>query len=81
MKLNVKLFARAKDIAGSATVEVELDDSATVAALRERLVTQFPGLKPMAASLLIAVGNDYADDSMVLSESADVACFPPVSGG
>lgn len=81
MKLNVKLFARAKDVAGSEVVEVELEGSPTVASLREALIKQFPGLEPMASSLLIAVGNDYADDTVMLNESADVACFPPVSGG
>ncbi len=81
MNLSVKLFARAKDVAGSDVVQVELPDGSTVATLRESLVSQYPGLEPMAASLLIAVGNDYADDSVVLDGSTEVACFPPVSGG
>ncbi|MDA1013648.1 MAG: MoaD/ThiS family protein [Planctomycetota bacterium] len=81
MKLNVKLFARAKDVAGADTVEVELPDQSTVGELRQALTEQFPGLGPIAGSLLIAVGNDYADDFTPLVETLDVACFPPVSGG
>ena len=81
MKLQVKLFARAKDAAGADSVDVELPEQSTVAALREALTEQFPGLGTMASSLLIAVGNNYADDSAPLDEASDVACFPPVSGG
>jgi molybdopterin converting factor small subunit len=81
MKLHVKLFARARDLAGSGVVELELPDYATVSILRQSLISVYPELTPIASSLLIAVGTDYADNATLLSPSSDVACFPPVSGG
>lgn len=81
MKLDVKLFARARDVAGSDRVELELPERARVSDLRIALVERFPELKPLAANLLVAVGTDYADESVGLCEGDDVACFPPVSGG
>ena len=81
MKVEVRLFARAKDAAGAERVTVELPPSARVGDLRAALAAEFPRLAPLAPSLLVAVGNDYAADQSVLGEQSEIACFPPVSGG
>ena len=81
MKLSVKLFARAKDLAGAGQVVLELPESATVADVRRALTSAHPALAPLASSLLIAVGTDYAGDQQAIPADSDVACFPPVSGG
>ena len=81
MKLQVKLFARARDLVKSAVIEVELPDSANVADLRRALTNQYPELAPLVSRLLVAVGTNYANDATELNAISDVACFPPVSGG
>lgn len=81
MQLSVKLFARAKDLAGAGQVMLELPAPATVADVRVALTRVYPLLAPLASSLLIAVGTDYAGDQQVVTSDSDVACFPPVSGG
>jgi len=81
MKVAVKLFARAKDLAGSGLVELELPEQSRVSELRQSLVEQCPKLGPLLSQLLIAVNNDYARDDAILPAGAEVACFPPVSGG
>lgn len=81
MKVDVKLFARARDVAGAETVSVELSDSATVVDLRAALVLKFPEMESLVPNLLVAVGNEYADDETTLDASKEIACFPPVSGG
>jgi molybdopterin converting factor small subunit len=81
MKVVVQLFARARDLAGSGRVEIDLPASASVADLRQSLVERFPQVSPLAPKLLVAVGTDYADDATILKPDVEVACFPPVSGG
>jgi molybdopterin converting factor small subunit len=81
MKISVRLFARARDLAGSPVVDLELSESATVADVRAALLQARPQLQPLAATLLVAVGSEYASDATVVPPGADVACFPPVSGG
>jgi sulfur-carrier protein len=81
MLLNIRLFARAKDLAGSETISVEVPDSATVGDLRSSLQEQFPALKPLIPHLHVAIGTDYANDAAPLSVSQSISCFPPVSGG
>ena len=81
MKLSVKLFARAKDLAGMESVEVDLPETARVAELRIALCETVPAIAGLIPSLLIAIDNDYADDSTLLTSDSNLACFPPVSGG
>ena len=81
MKTVVKLFARARDLVGASTVELDLSESATVADLRAALGEQYPNLRPLAANLLVSVGTNYATPTSVVGGRKDVACFTPVSGG
>lgn len=81
MQLSIKLFARARDLAGSPNITVEVPQRATVAALRTALAEQHPALAKIVPSLLVAINTDYATDETALSESSNVSCFPPVSGG
>jgi len=81
MKVQVQLFAAAKDAAGQSVLSVTLPAQATVSELRSALLQTAPGLQSLHDSLLIAVNNQYAAGDLVLNESDEVACFPPVSGG
>ena len=81
MQISVKLFARAKDLAGTDTLHLDLPDTARVADLKHTLAERCPNLIPLLPSLLVALNNNYAQDTTPLSASAEIACFPPVSGG
>ncbi len=79
----VKLFARAKELAGTDCAELVLtqDGPVTVGRVRRELGERFPNLKPVLSSLHFAVGTEYADDSRPVNPDDELACFPPVSGG
>ncbi len=79
--LTVKLFAKARDLAGSSAVQLAWSDGQSVGQLKSILAEQYPALAPLIPRLLVAVNNDYAADSSVISQTDEVACFPPVSGG
>jgi molybdopterin converting factor small subunit len=81
MKLDIRLFAVARQLAGAEHVAVELAEGATIADLRHVLADQFPALSPLLPQMLFAVGNDYVPDNFRLAPGADLACIPPVSGG
>lgn len=79
--LNVKLFARARDLAGSPVVQIPWTDGQTVASLKQELAEKYPQLQPLVPRLLVAINNTYATETTPLSTTDEVACFPPVSGG
>ena len=81
MKIDVKMFAAARQYTSQAVIQVELEDRASVADLKVALLQQFPKLEPLAGHLMIAVDNDYVDDGCPLNENSEVAVIPPVSGG
>lgn len=81
MKVNVKLFAAARQFAGADEISLEVDAGATVADLRKALVTAIPELEPLAAQMRYAVNSEYANGDRALADSDEVACIPPVSGG
>jgi sulfur-carrier protein len=81
VNVTVRLFARARDVAGAENTIVELPDGASVADFRRRLVAQHPELAAILPHLLVAVNNEYAMDSAQMPVGAEVAVFPPVSGG
>ena len=81
MTVNVQLFARARDLAGGSPLRVELPERATVADLRRALVKTAPNLDLIASTLFIAVAGAYAQDTAPIPPHAEIACFPPVSGG
>ena len=81
MTVTVQFFAAARDAAGKPELSVDLPDGATVAELRRSLVRAVPGLSRFGPSLWVAINGDYAADTEVIPANAEIACFPPVSGG
>ncbi|QDU53047.1 MoaD/ThiS family protein [Gimesia panareensis] len=79
--IQVRLFARARELAGSDTISVNAVDEMTVAWLRTAIAEQYPVLKSLSGQLLIAVDNAYAGEEQPLNPKQEIACFPPVSGG
>ena len=81
MKIRVKLFAVAREWAGSDCVELDVPGAATAGAAREALIMRIPNLSRFGAQLRLAVNNDFADDKTPISAECEIACIPPVSGG
>jgi molybdopterin converting factor subunit 1 len=81
MKAEVKLFAIAKQLAGTETVCCELTEPATVKELRAAILEQYPALTDVIEHVLFAIDTEYADDHATIRQGAEIACIPPVSGG
>jgi molybdopterin converting factor subunit 1 len=81
MTVRVRLFARARELAGVDAVNVDLPAGGTVADLRTRLGEAFPALRPLVPRSAVAVNEEFATEDMILSAAAEVALLPPVSGG
>lgn len=81
MKVNLLFFATLKDRAGRGQAELELAQGATVADLRARVAANYPAVEPLINHALVAVNQNYAFNEDTIPENAEVALFPPVSGG
>jgi sulfur-carrier protein len=81
MRIAVKLFAAARELAGTSELLLDLPDGSSVAEVRKRLSAAVPALAPLAERSLMAVNAQYAGDALEVSADDEVALIPPVSGG
>jgi molybdopterin converting factor subunit 1 len=80
-KVKVLFFATLRDKTGVGQSEIELPEMANVAGLKQALLAKFPQLPRNGSTLLVAVNKEYAFDEEVIPAGAEIALFPPVSGG
>src|ERR1700761_9517981 len=81
MRVQVLLFAILRERAGSNSVEVEVEEGATVADAIGAL-SQLPGLDVLNRMFVrMAVNRDYATAETKLHAQDELALIPPVSGG
>ena len=79
--ITVLFFATLKDKAGTNRFELDVDEKTTVGDLKSELEAHFPGIKAALAHSLASVNQQYAMEGDELYDGAEVAFFPPVSGG
>ena len=80
-RITILFFATLRDRAGAKSLEIEVPEGTTVRGVKDRLSLDFPNLKQAMASVLISINREYAFDEAVVPGNAEVALFPPVSGG
>jgi len=80
-KIKVLFFATLRDRAGTKSLEIEIPVSTTVQELKNRIASDYPSLKQSMESVVISINREFAFDESVVPENAEVAVFPPVSGG
>lgn len=80
-KIKVLFFATLRDRAGTKSVDLEIPADTTVQALKDLVVEAYPGLQQTMDSVVISINREFAFDESVVPENAEVAMFPPVSGG
>jgi molybdopterin synthase sulfur carrier subunit len=80
MTVRVLSFGIAKEIVGSGSVMLELEEGATAEALHSALVQNYPALGKLS-SFALAVNNEYAAPQAIILQDDEVAIIPPVSGG
>jgi MoaE-MoaD fusion protein len=82
VRVTVRLFAMLRERAGSDSIEIELDESATVADAIAALGRD-PQVGDLASRLplRLAVNHEYAPADATIAPGDELAAIPPVSGG
>jgi len=79
--VHILFFAILRDRAGTARAELELVEEANVSDLKASVAQRFPLVAPLLGHALVAVNQAYAFEDDPVPAGAEVAFFPPVSGG
>ncbi len=83
LRVQVRLlaFASAIEALGAPARDWQLPGELSVGDLRRHLASEFPAMAPLLAGLAIAVDGTLANAETLVTEGAEVALLPPVSGG
>lgn len=79
--IKLLFFATIRDRAGTKSLEMDIPADMTIRDLKEKISTDYPNLGDSMKSVLITINREYAFDEAVVPPNAEIALFPPVSGG
>lgn len=83
MKLSIRYFASIREGLGLGQETVQTE-AATVGALRDELLARggaYAELLARGRAVRVAVDQQMQDEAAALHEGAEIAFFPPVTGG
>jgi len=81
IKITLKLFGSLREAAGESTIQVELEEGACVADLRDWLSQRNPLVESLGDRLAASVNLEISSAEAVLRNGDEVAFLPPVAGG
>ncbi len=81
MRVRVLFFGILKDITGRAEDDLQIPADAQLTAVFDHYAAQYPRIREMAGSIVLARNREFAPISVQVSEGDEIAFLPPVSGG
>lgn len=81
MNVNVRLFARYRELAGASTLSLDVPANCTAIDVFDRVAERYPEMQPMRQSTLMAVDAEFIRPETELRDGEELALMPPVSGG
>jgi molybdopterin converting factor small subunit len=81
MMIHVLFFSYLKERTGINEYSLLLPRGSRIIDLEEILTKQFPRLNFGYPKILVAINRNFASLDEIIPQDADVAFFPPVSGG
>ncbi|WP_416671973.1 MoaD/ThiS family protein [Egbenema bharatensis] len=79
--ITVKLFAAYQEAYGVPELELQMAEGTSVAAVRDRLITEHPELERWRDLTRFGVNLQFVEPQTVLQAGDEVVLIPPVSGG
>jgi molybdopterin synthase catalytic subunit len=81
MKVKLLFFANLKNIVSKSKVDLDLPDGANVLQLREIILGIYPQLNEVFPNVIVSINQEFAFEDDLIPDGAEIAFFPPVSGG
>jgi molybdopterin converting factor subunit 1 len=79
--VHARFFALYRERVGNPTLDIPLDDGATVADAVAWVMRRYPGFSPNPPKIVVAVDREYVNHNHPLKHGNELAFIPPVSGG
>lgn len=79
--ITILFFAHLKERSGASRLVLVIPSDLKISHLRMQLIQQYPALADVLPHALASVNQTFAFDEDSIPDNAEVAFFPPVSGG
>ena len=80
-RVKVLFFANLRERTGVRETVIEFQRGASVSDIKILLLEKYPDLKSNFDSIIVAMNHEFAFDDNLVPDGAEIAIFPPVSGG
>ncbi len=80
-QITVLFFAYLRETAQQSRLELQVEDSVKIPELKRIIAGMYPALETRIGSVLVTINQQFAFDEDEIPDRAEVALFPPVSGG
>ncbi len=77
----VLFFATIRDRTGTREAIIEFPHGSTIVDIKQLVLQKYPGISEIMDTLILALNHEFAFDTDVIPNDAEIAFFPPVSGG
>jgi molybdopterin synthase catalytic subunit/molybdopterin converting factor small subunit len=81
MRVRVVYLGMLREYSGKGTEILELNPGARISDLWSQVVEKYPKFGNFQSSIAVAINQEYAAQNAEITEGAEVAFLPPVSGG
>src|SRR6202790_2860603 len=81
VRIRVLFFGVIRDVVGLREDTLDIPDGGSLGSVFEHYAAQFPRLREMAASTVLALNQQFSSPAAPLADGDEVALLPPVSGG
>lgn len=81
LKIKLLFFATLRDKTGMRSTDFEVKAGTTITGLKALLDEKFDDLGPTLETAVMSINREFAFDHDEIPDGAEIAIFPPVSGG
>ena len=79
--IQVFFFAVLRNKAGVKQTKLKIPSNTSISEFKKIVVEKFPNIASSMESTLISVNKEVAFEDDIIPDGAEIALFPPVSGG
>jgi len=80
-QVTILFFATLRDLTGERRISKTIFNDLDIAGLKTLLIEEFPALNNILDSVIVSMNHEYAFNDAIIISDAEIAFFPPVSGG
>src|SRR4030042_5696870 len=77
----VLFFATLRDRTGTREISIEFPHGSHISEIKKMVLDIYPAIGQIMETMIVALNHEFAFDEDIVPNEAEIAMFPPVSGG